>query len=207
MFAAPELRVELHGHPARSGRLVRSRNQAARPRPILQAQGTPRKPRLHGVVSTSRDLRNSAPADGRDSGRRRRHYFRGTLRSRRNSESRSNWFSDSASLGQQPVATGSGTMGVQSLHGGWFRNAGVRVGRRWLPVSARRKSVLRVRLDAAGSLDQFPGHKSRVGRSLSGAHEGRLAPVHQDSHYQNCGNCSRGNSIVRDVSKKTPWPK
>src|SRR4029077_17101963 len=92
MFAAPELRVELHGHPARSGRLLRSRNQAARPRPILQAQGTPRKPRLHGIVSTSRDLRNSAPADGRDSGRRRRHYFRGTLSSRRNSESRPTGF-------------------------------------------------------------------------------------------------------------------
>ena len=75
-------------------------------------------------------------------------------------------------------------MGVQSLHGGWFRNAGVRVGRRWLPVSARRTSVLRVRLDAAGSLDQFPGHKPWVGCSLSSAHEGRLAPVHQDSHFR-----------------------
>ena len=44
-----------------------------------------------GVVRASRDLRNAATADRRDSRRRRRHHFGGANGSRRSPESRSDW--------------------------------------------------------------------------------------------------------------------
>src|ERR1700674_4359154 len=80
MLAAAELRVELHGHPARSGRLVCSRNQAARPRPILQAQGTPRKPRLHGISEAQRPLMDETPAEGDDTTSVERSVLEGILK-------------------------------------------------------------------------------------------------------------------------------
>jgi len=89
-------------------------------------------------------------------------------------------------------------MGVQ-LHGGWFQMPAFGVaddGYLFLhggkvysgPLGCRR-------IARSNSLDTSPGWSFR----LSGAHEGRLAPVTTGSHVQNCGNCSRANSIVRDV--------